>query len=93
MSGSPVERGLKRLWRRSASDDNKATVQADTPVNTVATPDNSAAVRHFPVAALTPVRVVVASSPGPIELATAMVTPVVWAAMTWRARRGEPPVS
>lgn len=93
MSGSPFERGLKRLRRRSANDDNKAAVQADTPVNTEATPGNSAAVTHSPVAAATPVLVVVPSSPGPMELATALVTLMVWALMAWRARRGEPPVS
>ncbi len=93
MSGSPFERGIKRLWRRSAHDHNKASVQGDTPVNSEATPVTTPPVPHSMPAAGTPVLVVVPGAGGYVELVTALVTVVLWAAITWRTRYGEPPVT
>lgn len=93
MSGSPFERWIKRLRRRSAHDHNKAGVQRDTPVNTEATPGNSPAAPYAPAAAATPVLLVVPSSPDLMELVTGLVTLAVWAVVAWRARGGEPPAT
>jgi hypothetical protein len=95
LSGSPFERGLKRLWRRSAHDHNKVAVRDDTPGNTVSTPVNVRAVPPAGASAATPALVVV---PAPADhdytdLAMTLVTVAVWAFLTWRTRRGEPPLS
>jgi hypothetical protein len=89
LSGSPVERGIKRLWRRPAHDHNKAGVSGDTPGNTVATPDNTPQAHRAGVAGTLPSLVFIPDSPDIAELATVLVTVMVWAAMAWWTRRGE----
>jgi hypothetical protein len=96
LSGSPFERGLKRLRRRSAHDHNKAVVQGDTPVNTVATPVNVPAASPGGAdgaGAAAPALIVVPHPTDYTDLAAALVAVVVWAFLTWRARRGEAPVT
>jgi hypothetical protein len=93
LSDSPLERGIKRLQRRSAPDHNKVGVQGDTPSNTAATPDNSAA--HTPAGTTfaAPALIVVPGSSHWTELATSLVAVAIWAVLAWRGRPGGPPVS
>ncbi|MFH9605587.1 MULTISPECIES: hypothetical protein [Streptomyces] len=89
MSESPVERGIKRLWRRPAHDHNKAGVSGDTPGNTEATPDNTPQTQRAQAAGAMPSVVFIPDTPGIAELATVLVTLVMWAAIAWWTRRSE----
>ncbi|MFD8489464.1 hypothetical protein [Streptomyces sp. NPDC059712] len=89
MSKSPVERGIKRLWRRPAPDHNKAGVSGDTPGNTEATPDNTLQTHRAGAVGAMPSLVFVPNSPDIAELATLLVTMAAWAVMTWWTRRSE----
>jgi hypothetical protein len=93
LSGSPFERGLKRLRRRSAHDLNAAAVQGDTPVNTEATPVNTPAVSPAGAGTAAPALVIVPHPTDYTDLAAALAAVVVWAFLAWSARRGEPPVT
>lgn len=93
MSGSPLERGLKRLWRRSAHDHNKAVVQDDTPVNTEATPVNTPGVSPSGAGTAAPALVIVPHSADYTDLAAALLAVLIWVFLAWRARGGEPPVT
>ncbi|MFJ4276130.1 hypothetical protein ACIP29_36940 [Streptomyces coelicoflavus] len=89
MSRSPVERGIKRLWRRPAHDHNKAGVSGDTPGNTQATPDNTPQAQRSGVAGALPSLVFVPDSPDIAELATVLVVMAMWTLTAWWTRRSE----
>lgn len=93
MSASPLERGTKRLRRRSAHDHNKAGVQDDTLSNTAATPGNSAAQVPSRSGIAAPALIVIPGSSHWTELATSLVAVAIWAVFAWRGRPGGPPVS
>ncbi|MFJ5779934.1 hypothetical protein [Streptomyces sp. NPDC093094] len=93
MSGSPIERAIKRLKRRAALDHNKAAVQEDMPGNSEATPVNSHATPCATASAATPALIVVPGSSDHLDLVIALVTAAAWLILGWRDRSGEPPVT
>jgi hypothetical protein len=93
LSGSPIERAIKRLQRRAALDHNKAAVLEDTPVNSEATPGNTPATPSAMASSATPVLVVVPGASDYLDLTIALVTLVAWLVWGWRNHRGVPPVT
>ncbi|WP_369180979.1 hypothetical protein [Streptomyces mutabilis] len=89
MPESPVERGIKRPWRRPAHDHNKAGVSGDTPGNTEATPDNTSPPQRAGAVGAMPSLVFIPDSPDVAGLATVLVSVVVWAVLAWWTRRSK----